>query len=601
MFRWGIAALAAAAVVCAGTGLGAGPQSAQDPPRQPFRTRITMVPLDVRVVDANGRPITDLKAEDFTILEDGVLQQVRHFSTSTLTPRPALAGTVRLQRVADGGALPVQERRVFLLMLARGRMQGPSRELPALLGFVKERLLPQDMVAVLAYNRATTFTTDHGGIARVLDEFRRRHEKIESLLGQHSSGLAAAYGSPEIPPHIQKEVDAIFEAAPDLRGRPVQTALSPGSRRRAEDDRRTADNLMRAELLAARPEGMEGLPDLQATAAAERLGLSFDEFVGREKELAQDMENLHAGIAYLRHIDGEKHLVLVTPKGISYERAEDNRPLARLAADARVTLNVIYTGGPPAGPPPRFISGSDGRPGSIVMSPLPTSQAVFATSMMAADHRAIARTTGGQASAFRYADVALRQIDEVTRFQYVLGYSPTNPLWDGRFRNIAVRVARKGATVLVRRGYLARDEPPPLDRRLLLAANRIAAAARQAGVLPDVDIRLDPLAATKDGESWHVPVQGTFRISGLIADDESGKHLAEVDIVILCADDRGRLIGEVTRSIEMQLTPASLQSFVRDGGHFDTTLTVPGRPAHVKVIVYEYLTDRVGSATGKVK
>jgi hypothetical protein len=37
----------------------------------------------------------------------------------------------------------------------------------------------------------------------------------------------------------------------------------------------------------------------------------------------------------------------------------------------------------------------------------------------------------------------------------------------------------------------------------------------------------------------------------------------------LCADDRGRLIGEVTRSIEMQLTPASLQAFVRDGGRFD--------------------------------
>jgi hypothetical protein len=37
------------------------------------------VPVDVRVVDSKGDPVTDLKKEDFTVTEDGIPQQVRLF------------------------------------------------------------------------------------------------------------------------------------------------------------------------------------------------------------------------------------------------------------------------------------------------------------------------------------------------------------------------------------------------------------------------------------------------------------------------------------------------------------------------------------------
>ena len=47
-------------------------QAPQTPPQQstqvpgPFRSTISMVPLDVRVLDRNGKPISDLRQEDFT-------------------------------------------------------------------------------------------------------------------------------------------------------------------------------------------------------------------------------------------------------------------------------------------------------------------------------------------------------------------------------------------------------------------------------------------------------------------------------------------------------------------------------------------------------
>lgn len=38
---------------------------------------------------------------------------------------------------------------------------------------------------------------------------------------------------------------------------------------------------------------------------------------------------------------------------------------------------------------------------------------------------------------------------------YVLGYRPSNPTVDGRFRKIEVRVQRKGVKVRARKGYFA--------------------------------------------------------------------------------------------------------------------------------------------------
>ncbi len=42
--------------------------------------------------------------------------------------------------------LRVAEPRTFLIVLGRGRLQGPARGLDAAIAFVRENLLPQDLV-----------------------------------------------------------------------------------------------------------------------------------------------------------------------------------------------------------------------------------------------------------------------------------------------------------------------------------------------------------------------------------------------------------------------------------------------------------------------
>src|SRR6185295_13507487 len=56
----------------------------QPPPQVPFRAGVDLVSLNVTVSDGTGKYITDLTAEDFSVFEDGVKQDVTFFNRTNL-------------------------------------------------------------------------------------------------------------------------------------------------------------------------------------------------------------------------------------------------------------------------------------------------------------------------------------------------------------------------------------------------------------------------------------------------------------------------------------------------------------------------------------
>jgi hypothetical protein len=94
--------------------LGARPQTALQPP---FRTGTNFVRVDVYPT-AGGRPVLDLGQDDFTILEDGVLQTVDRFEHVVIqNARPFDLGPAPTS-VADSRALLERARaRVFVIFL----------------------------------------------------------------------------------------------------------------------------------------------------------------------------------------------------------------------------------------------------------------------------------------------------------------------------------------------------------------------------------------------------------------------------------------------------------------------------------------------------
>jgi VWFA-related protein len=562
---------------------------AQQPPPT-IRSRTTLVPVDVRVIDSKGRPVTDLKREDFTLQEDGKPQVIRLFDARGLEAQPADAAGSPLLRTGATETAPVQaqNRRIFLFLFGRGRLQAPDKGIDAVMKFVRERLLPQDRVAVLAYNRATDFTGDRAAILATLDRFKKAHEQIEADIVQYFSSLRAIYGAKTLPNNIQKQIDAVFRAPGGAAARQLPTASATDAGTIAKDTQNNVNALQRADVLT----GRDPTPfDAFDTAAADFVGMGFDEYTQVTTQSTQDLNNIYTGIKYLRYLEGEKHLVFVTERGLLLPRLENDYSVAALASDARVVIDTLMTGGiilsgpgspgvaPATGPPPR-----DGRN---------LSRMSFGAMFASGTQRSIAGLTGGLYNGYTPSEKALAAIDQSSTFEYLLGYVPENAAFDGTFRRIAVKVTRPGVQVLFRHGYYARRDNVPFNRQEFMTYSRVAAAANTDTPLTDLAVSA---TAAYDPGAPEADLTVTLKADRIAFGHAPGHHTASVQIAMFAGDGKQRLLGEHWQTMSLDLTDADYQTFMAQGASFTRRIPVQGSLKYVKVIAYDYASDRVGTA-----
>ena len=555
-----ISLIMTAAAVALAASIGTPADARQDPPqlRVPFRSATTLVPVDVRVVDRQGRPVSDLKQEDFTVFEEGVRQNIRHFSLQTLTPEaPGAPGAPGVRKAEieplPSRGLPAQNSRVFLVVLGRGRLQEPSRGLDALMQFVRTRLLPQDRVAVLAWDRATDFTTDHDQVWQLIDRIRKAHERIEAAMAQQFGGLAAVYGSQSLPAWLRAEVTAVFKGTGALASRQVAPGTPADAAGLSDIQRRATDAAMEAELQAAlaamsSDAGIPAPPASSWSSGDQMLtDLPFDEFVSRNAGTMQDLSKIYAGIEYMRFVPGEKHLAFFTEQGLAILRGDDVSRLAEVANDARVVIDNFQTGGVTPG---------------------------FGASAAMKDLRVLSEATGGQASIMEYSRDGLDRVDQATRVSYLLGYYPARPLGDGGYRTISVRVNRPGVTVLYRHGYFARLEEPGFDRRTFLTNNRVTSAALYKHDIHDIGVTLSASRVKgRGGATDEAVVQVVIDASRLDLKDVGGRHVGAIDVAVFFGDDRKAVVQERWQKIDLQLPEATYRR-IRSGG-LPYTLRMP--------------------------
>jgi VWFA-related protein len=571
------------------TSLGASPgqDSRRDPQAPTYRSGVTAVPIDVRVIDKDGKPIVDLRQEDFTVLEDGVPQAIAHFAAGMLVakaPRAGLRARPETPAFTTASATAPQDYRVFLIVLGPRGLGDTTRHpetLDALLDFVRHKLLPQDQVALLAGNRASDFTSDH--------------EKAAALL--------EAFGS---------------AGAPNPRPRFV--ASGAGS--------------------------IGDTPTSRGSAPSIETELGFADYVkARGEDPLDELESLSYGISYLRFMEGEKHLVYVTDRGFDLpdydgfngiwnfreiENWQHMQQLTRAANDARVALNTIVTGervidmriprdmpavptnerggaqGVSAGGGQSRIAGGtiglfDRLPSQRVfdgLSPLAGSVGFFVDY----DLKQTAERTGGLSSMYGDTGKVLGRIDDATRMHYLLAYYPSNGNWDGRARTITVKVNRPDATVLFRHSYSALPEIEAFDRRRVVAESRIEAAGHQSREIHDIDVTVIPsftMGATGRGGEVVAPISiDPSRLAWGTAED--GRHTAHLVVAVYCGNS-AKILAETRRQLNLALTDATYERAFRERFLREIRVPVTAKPQYVKVIVYDADADRVGSALAKVK
>jgi VWFA-related protein len=189
--------------------------------------------------------------------------------------------------------------------------------------------------------------------------------------------------------------------------------------------------------------GVLATDTVRMLATRDQIVAALDEAVATDERVdtdaRQDVVNLYTGVSFLRQMPGDKQLIFIGRSMPLLPQVDRDHGIGALAGDARVTIDFV---------------------------PLPAAAAPdwprsFGEIYSGGGHDGDASLTGGMA-----ADVPslarLDAIDRASRFEYLIGYSPSNSEPDSAFRRIAVKVNRSGARVLFRHGYFAAPGDLPL-------------------------------------------------------------------------------------------------------------------------------------------
>lgn len=154
----------------------------QTPAQQPtFRTKVNAVTLDVTVLDKSGRPVNDLTADDFEIVEQGKPQKVEQFELVDMDARPPMSSNIYHDvRTMESLEQEVgrRESRLIVVFLDDYHVRRLDQyQVQLQVADVVRNLDPRDLVAImypLTPVTALSFSRDHQADARIIAGFQGR-------------------------------------------------------------------------------------------------------------------------------------------------------------------------------------------------------------------------------------------------------------------------------------------------------------------------------------------------------------------------------------------------------------------------------------------
>ena len=541
----------AGAIVVGLLGLSVGLQAQQATTQ--IRSGTVLVPVDVRVLDANGNPVTDLTAADFTVYENDVRQDIAHFIPASFAT--GVAGEVGDQLTVEHPlAAAANPHRTFIIVLGRGRLNGPVKGIESLIAFIRERLLATDRIGLVAYLRAAMPSADHAGVARFLEQYRDRHEDIE---GRIRADFDRALGLVTLSRDTRERINAVFHAD----GIPPFVSLPGGT----------------------------------GTAASRYLTATY----------------LRRTIEIARHIPGEKQVIVLSEDRLGISRRDhspDDHLLVRWANQARVALSYINTAGLSG---QTMIRGQLSIPTKSYLNPRDGSLiGVSDVDFFApADHRVLTSHTGGIASFYRYASDPLTMLDRSSRFQYLLGYYPKAATAPDTYRVIRIVIRRPSVTAQYRHGYQFASSPAEeqafrqaaAEDALQRALDRLTGAeppsrfyANQVRA-PYLKVTISPphAAGELSVDLAFDPMRVAFSAS------DTG-HRATLHLALLVNDKDRQPVGELAKTVEIVLTPDEYAQAKKQWLLLRQSVPIRGRGARVLAAVYDYDSDRTLTGASNV-
>jgi len=186
---------------------------------------------------------------------------------------------------------------------------------------------------------------------------------------------------------------------------------------------------------------------------------------------------------------------------------------------------------------------------------------------------------------------AFAQVQKDSSAYYVLGYRPSNPLRDGRYRKLTVKLNRPGVKLEYRPGYYA-----PADFKHAGKEDRERELQEQlASDLPatDMALYLDAFYFRLDENRFYVPVSLIVPGSQIPFVKGGDRDKATLDVIGEVIDEAKRPIGNVRETVKLAVDEN--QQARQKNIQYSTSFNLPAGKYHLKFVVRENQGGHMGS------
>jgi len=539
-----------------------------------FSSKVNLVSVPVVVRDAQGRPVGNLKQEDFQLFDKGKLQTITRFSIETSETQPIApdAPTPAKAQAKPTSAKPaLPERYVAYLVddihLQRGDLMQTRRAVDR---HLDEALEPN--------SRAAIFTTSGRMMSDFTGDREKLHKAVDSIL-PWSSGPDAKQDCPSV---TYYQADHLANKNQYFSGFLFTDVQISGFAMNGTDQILTAV-VNEAQVCtglplvtgAADPTPSQAhtlppdVPLIRAVRAAVHQALEWG-----NRDTSFSLGALKDIVRKMSVMPGTRTIVLVSPGFImtsDYRTAEND--VFDSAIRANVTINTIDMRGLYALPgfdaSERGFQGQNG--GTLT-------QAAIAEASQADDVLGeLADATGGT---FFHNDNGLKAglnlLAARPEIIYVLGFSPQDLKYDGSFHTLKVKAGNlRNVSLQVRRGYWA---PNHAENAAEQARDEIREAVFSSEEIQDIPVKVETEFFRLTDEKTELTVTGHVDGSTLQFKRAGERNNDTVTVVAGLFDSSGNYVSGIQRVVELRLRDQTLAGLQRSGITVKEVFNVaPGR------------------------
>jgi VWFA-related protein len=558
-------------------------QALADEPSITIRTNTRLVVVDVVVTDKKGQPVTGLKADDFTLEENGKRQKVSLFlapgAGNEPKPAPAPPGVLsnRPENVGPAG-VPT----VLLLDAANSPFKDQAYARSQMLKYVVEQGQSGHPMAVLTLTDRLQvlqqFTSDPLVLLTAIRNIRPQEPILKSAGPapeshgvssglDHGSGSGAAIGSAVLSAQAAAQQFADMQIGYNLERRTLVTIDAMKGLSRILGGLPGRKNVVW--LTASLP--FDLIPEDRNVTDAELLA----DLPGQGRQRSVTVNAAGAYAAESRQLFGQQ-----------IKEAE-----AELASTNIAIYPVDVTG---------LMSGmesSAARGGSAFSDTAISGRALGGVSSQQAAQetmREIAAQTGGKAYVNQNEikeGIVLAVSDE--KASYTLGYYPENKKWDGKFRSLKVKIDRGDTQIRYRKGFYALD--PAQDKKANFEQD--VAAALQMGA-PATQVSF--MAQAKPTDAGKIRVIFLVDAHTLSAEDAGGGKKMNVNLYASVYSSDGKNVGTRSLKVDRTFDAATYQQILDKGMMVPIDMDKPADGQSLRLAVLDNKTGFIGTASGMI-